>query len=160
MNNMKSPLAGIVAKINEKRAAQAQENLQIGASTERANVVLLKDEEQKIQEVTKLGSKPAEREKSRPLRVKPLQSKKAEGPNDVGSPQITASKHLTEQPIIPKRQASFDKRYRRVTTYLENGVYSKVHQLYETGEIDRISNLVNTAVKLYLMKHYNYNSME
>lgn len=39
-------------------------------------------------------------------------------------------------------------------------MYDKVQQLYESGEIDRISNLVNTAVRLYLMKHYGYGCKE
>lgn len=78
MNDTKSILARVLAQQEAKKAAQAAENQQLGASTERANVVPLKTED----------------------------------------------------------------------------------QLYESGEIDRISNLVNTAVRLYLMKHYGYGSKE
>jgi DNA polymerase/3'-5' exonuclease PolX len=35
-----------------------------------------------------------------------------------------------------------------------------VQKLYESGEIDRISNLVNTAVRLYLRKFYGYGKKE
>ncbi|MCM3593518.1 hypothetical protein M4D58_23120 [Brevibacillus borstelensis] len=159
MNSKKSPLARVVAQLNAKKASQDAANQRQGTSTETANVVPPKESEQKIQEIGNLGSKPVAGEASRPLRVRPFQAKKTEKLNDVGNKPITTSKQLSEEKI-PKRQAPFEKRYRRMTTYLENGVYDKVQQLYEAGEIDRISNLINTAVKLYLMKHYLYSSTE
>ncbi|WP_241752952.1 hypothetical protein [Brevibacillus agri] len=95
------------------------------------------------------------------MRVKPRQTNKAEGTDKAFKAEtvLPPSQHLSSMKI-PKRQAPFENRYRRVTTYLENGVYDKVQQLYESGEIDRISNLVNTAVRLYLMKHYGYGCKE
>ncbi|MBE5393589.1 hypothetical protein HT747_00040 [Brevibacillus borstelensis] len=160
MNSKKSPLARVVAQINAKKASQDAANQRQGTSTETANVVPPKESEQKIQEIRNLGSKPVAGEAYRPLRVRPFQAKKTEKVNDVGNQPIPTASQLSEREKIPKRQAPFEKRYRRLTTYLENGVYDKVQQLYEAREIDRISNLVNTAVKLYLMKHYNYNSKE
>ncbi|WP_340701057.1 hypothetical protein [Brevibacillus borstelensis] len=161
MNDTKSILARVLAQQEAKKAAQAAENQQQGASTERGNVVPLKAAEQKIQERGNHAPKPLEGQQAKPLRVKPRQTNKAEGTDKAFKAETVQppSQQLSSMKI-PKRQAPFEKRYRRVTTYLENGVYDKVQQLYESGEIDRISNLVNTAVRLYLMKHYGYGSKE
>ncbi|WP_019121121.1 hypothetical protein [Brevibacillus massiliensis] len=161
MNDTKSILARVLTQQEAKKAAQAAENQQQGASTERANVVPLKAVDKKFQERGNHSQKLPEGQQAKPLRVKPRQTNKAEGTDkavkvDTVLPQ---SQQLSSM-RIPKRQAPFEKRYRRVTTYLENGVYDKVQKLYESGEIDRISNLVNTAVRLYLMKHYGFGSKE
>jgi hypothetical protein len=50
MNDTKSMLARVLAQQEAKKDAQAAENQQLGASTERANVVPLKTADQKIQE--------------------------------------------------------------------------------------------------------------
>jgi hypothetical protein len=161
MNDTKSILARVVAQQKAKKAAQAAENQQRRASTERGNVVPLKAVEQKIQERRNHPSKQTECQQSRLLKVKTRQTSKSEGTDKIGKPETVLPPSQQQSSMkIPKRQAPFEKRYRRITTYLEIGVYDKVQQLYEAGEIDRISNLVNTAVRLYLMKHYGYGSKE
>ncbi|MBY0051954.1 MULTISPECIES: hypothetical protein [Brevibacillus] len=161
MNDTKSILARVLAQQEAKKAAQAAENQQQGASTERANVVPLEEAQQKIQERRNHAPKPPESQQAKPLRVRPRQTIKAEGTDKaVKAETVLPPSEQQSTTKIPKRQPPFEKRCRRVTTYLENGVYDKVQQLYESGEIDRISNLVNTAVRLYLMKHYGYGSKE
>ncbi len=92
---------------------------------------------------------------------KPRQTNKAEGTDKVGKPEtvLLPSQRLSSMKI-PKRQAPFEKRYRRVTTYLENGVYDKVQQLYESGRSTGLATWSTRLVRLYLMKHYGYGRKE
>jgi hypothetical protein len=87
MYDTKSIFARVLARQEAKKAAQAAENQQQSASTERANVVPLKTAEQKIQEKRNHAPKSAEGQQTTPLRAKPRQTNKAEGTDKVGKPE-------------------------------------------------------------------------
>lgn len=56
-------------------------------------------------------------------------------------------------PVKPK-DAPFDERYQRITTYLEKMLYQRVQSLHKNGHINRITSLMNAAVQDYLDRHY------
>ncbi|MBJ6360913.1 hypothetical protein ACFOQM_06315 [Paenibacillus sp. GCM10012307] len=55
---------------------------------------------------------------------------------------------------LPKKAPPFSERYRRMTTYLENPLFHRVHALHRQGEFPKIANLLNSAVREYLDRHY------
>ncbi|MED1641974.1 hypothetical protein P4U99_01925 [Brevibacillus agri] len=100
---------------------------------------------------------PRQTEQASPVRGQPGPKNKLQGTTEAVRTSVEQlQKQHEPTAMVPKRKARFEERYRRVTTYLENEVYEKVKELHEKGGIDRINNLVNTAVKLYLRKFYGY----
>lgn len=162
--NVGSMLARVATEHQAKKAAREPEQKQAEQSEappERGIIVPIKTVEEKGQERRNLTPNLKPTEQTSPKRVQPLPKNKLQGTAEAAKPAVAQPKPQQEPTAkLPKRKARFEERYRRVTTYLENDVYEKVQELHESGEIDRISNLVNTAVRLYLMKHYGYGSKE
>lgn len=157
MMDKKSVLAKVMKEYQARKTAREAEAIQNEVSSETANLAPNKTVSEKVQGVKKLKPKPNNEERPKPPRVRPRECKKTEGTTEAEKLSVVQLKQRDESAVrIPKRQDPFEKRYRRVTTYLENGVNDKIQHLYEKGEIDRISNLINTAIKLYLIKHYRY----
>ncbi|MFS0555777.1 hypothetical protein [Brevibacillus reuszeri] len=162
--DMRTVFARVAAEHQAKKEAREAEQKQadqIGASPEKGIVVPIKSGEEKVQERKKLAPNLKQTEQTSPKRVQPRPKNTLQGTADAAKPVVAQPKPQQEQTAkLPKRKARFEERYRRVTTYLENDVYEKVQELHESGEIDRINNLVNTAVKLYLRKYYSYGTNE
>jgi hypothetical protein len=59
----------------------------------------------------------------------------------------------THNPIAPKN-APFEARYDRITTYLEKPLSRRVHELHQSGQIAKMASLLNAAVREYLDQHY------
>lgn len=55
---------------------------------------------------------------------------------------------------LPDRPAPFDQRYARTTTYLENYLHDRLHDLLSSRAIPSIVALINAAIKEYLDRHY------
>lgn len=72
------------------------------------------------------------------------------------SPSNSKKSALVSQSPVAKRSLPFEERYKRITTYLEKSLYEKIHKLYRQGEINKITDLVNTAVKEFVKKYYNH----
>lgn len=72
----------------------------------------------------------------------------------VMSPSSTLTPSSLHNPVKPK-DAPFDERYQRITTYLEKTLYQRVQSLHKNGHINKITSLVNAAVKDYLDRHYS-----
>lgn len=159
-----SMLARVAAERGAKKAAmEAKQNQseQKEASPERGIVVPIKAVEEKGQKRRKLAPNLKPTEQTSPKRVQPRPKNKLQGTAESAKPAVAQSKPQQEPTAkLPKRKARFEERYKRVTTYLENDIYEKVQELHASGEIDRINNLVNTAVKLYLRKFYSYGNIE
>ncbi|ELK39426.1 hypothetical protein D478_24518 [Brevibacillus agri BAB-2500] len=163
MSEKRSPFASAIANHEARKAAREAEAIQQqeNASPERGIVVPIKTVEEKGQERRNLAPNLKPTEQASPKRVQPLPKNKLQGTAKSAKPAVTQPKPQQEPTAkVAKRKARFEERYRRVTTYLENDVYEKVQELHESGEIDRINNLVNTAVKLYLRKFYSYGNNE
>ncbi|MDQ0902763.1 hypothetical protein [Paenibacillus sp. V4I7] len=87
------------------------------------------------------------------LKPKPQQTERATEKQDHSYPNPTDSLTLTSKRIEAKA-APFGERYERITTYLEKPLFRRVHDLHQRGEINKITNLLNAAVKEYLNQHY------
>jgi len=61
--------------------------------------------------------------------------------------------NLKEKLKKRKNKKSFDEKYTRVTTYLENSVREKLELLKDKGRIKSYTQLINKSVKHYLAKH-------
>lgn len=140
----------------EARDAEQNQSEQNEASPERGIVVPIKAGEEKVKERRNLAPNLKPTEQTSPMRVQPRPKNKLQGTAQSAKPPAAQPKPQQEPTAkLPKRKARFEERYRRVTTYFENDVYEKVQELHESGEIDRIHNLVNVALKLYLRKFYS-----
>lgn len=160
MSGKQSIFAKAIANYDAKKAkleASQHQAQPTESSPERGTVIPNKEGEENKQERRNLAPSLKPTEQASPVRVQPRPKNKLQGITEAAR---TSVERLREQqePVekVPKRKARFEERYRRITTYLENDVYEKVQELHEKGEIDRINNLVNTAVKLYLRKFYGY----
>jgi hypothetical protein len=148
--------AKLAAKETDQKQAEQKED-----SPERGIVVPIKAGEEKGQERRKLAPNLKPTEQASPVRVQPRPKNKLQGTSVTTKPAVAQPKPQQEPTAkVPKRNTRFEERYRRITTYLENDVYEKVQELHESGEVDRINNLVNTAVKLYLRKFYGYGNIQ
>jgi hypothetical protein len=61
------------------------------------------------------------------------------------------------KPFVVKEQAkkpTFQESHTRITTYLENNVYSIVKILQEQGQMDSITSFINESVKHYLVEKF------
>lgn len=160
MSGKQSIFAKAIANYDAKKAKleasqhQAQPTV---SSPERGTVIPNKEGEENEQERRNLASSLKPTEQASPVRVQPRPKNKLQGIAEAARTSVEQPKEQHEPTaMVPKRKARFEERYRRVTTYLENDVYEKVQELHKKGEIDRINNLVNTAVKMYLRKFYGY----
>jgi hypothetical protein len=64
------------------------------------------------------------------------------------------------KPFVVKQQAkkpTFQESHTRITTYLENNIYSIVKILQEQDQIESITLFINKSVKHYLMDKYQDN---
>lgn len=160
--DMRSVFARVAAEHQAKKAvmeAERSQSEQNEASPEKGIVLPIKAVEEKGQERRNLVPNLKPTEQTSPKRVHPRPKNKLQGTTETAKPAVAQPKQQQEPTAkLPRRKARFEERYRRVTTYLENDVYEKVQELHENGEIDRINNLVNTAVKLYLRKFYHFGS--
>jgi len=158
--DMRSVFARVAAERQaekEARESKQKETEQNEASPERETVVPFKEGEENEQERRNLAPSLKPTEQASPVRVQPRPKNKLQGIAEAARTSVEQPKEQHEPTaMVPKRKARFEDRYKRVTTYLENDVYKKVQELHDSGEIDRINNLVNTAVKLYLRKFYGY----
>ncbi|MFZ5651828.1 MAG: hypothetical protein ACOY4I_13375 [Bacillota bacterium] len=68
-----------------------------------------------------------------------------------GEPEGRAPAPLTYR---RSRGPRFEERYRRVTTYLENGLFREVESLRERGKILNVTAMFNEAVREHIQKHY------
>lgn len=58
---------------------------------------------------------------------------------------------------MPPRAEPFERRYRRVTTYLENGLQARLAELRGRGTIASVTALYNAAVREYLDRYHGSN---
>ena len=61
--------------------------------------------------------------------------------------------NLKEKLKKRKNKKSFDEKYTRVTTYLENSVREKLELLKDKGVIGSYTELINKSVKHFIAKH-------
>jgi|GEM_PF-5848563 len=159
-DDLRSAFARVTAQHEARKAAREAEEKQaeqIVPSPERGTVIPNKEGEENEQERRNLAPSLKPTEQASPVRVQPRPKNKLQGIAEAARTSVEHPKEIQDPAAkIPKRKARFEERYRRVTTYLEKEVYEKVQELHENGEIDRINNLVNTAVKLYLREFYGY----
>ncbi|MGO0063853.1 hypothetical protein ACTID9_28290 [Brevibacillus fluminis] len=155
MSNRKISFAKIIADQHAKKTVREVDKTPSDSSPEKETIEGDKFARHKVQENRILAPKLKPEEQATSTVIAYPASTKVKSPS-----QTTAleneyrGKHQEVERNFPRRRARFEERFKRVTTYLENDVYEKVQELYESGEIDRINNLVNTAVKLHLRKFY------
>ncbi|MGF7184412.1 hypothetical protein GGQ84_000495 [Desulfitispora alkaliphila] len=68
------------------------------------------------------------------------------------SPQVPPTSPKIDNTLAPK--LPFEDSHKRITTYLEKSLHSKVTQLKATGKISSITALINLAVEDYIKKHH------
>lgn len=96
------------------------------------------------------GERGSETQQARKKIVRPARGDQATKASPGGS---------TGQPVgptnpVPGRKPPFDQTHKRVTTYLEASAYQRLQQLHTSGQVGRISHLINEAVKSYMDKFY------
>lgn len=160
MSNRKISFAKIIADQEAKRTIREADKAPSDSFPEKESVEGDKLAEEKIEARRTLATKLKQVEQAPPLRVHPAKIKVDSPIQTTATENEHSGKQQEAERVFPRRRARFEERYKRVTTYLENDVYKKVQELYESGEIDRINNLINTAVKLHIRKFYGYGRNE
>lgn len=68
--------------------------------------------------------------------------------------ESTLKEDLADNTEAANMEPPFSGRYERITTYLEKSLFRRVHELHPLGEIKKIANLFNAAVREYVDRYY------